>query len=41
LCSVEPFVFTHQTNTAEIKDAFSRWLDRALAIAIKEYGDRL
>jgi hypothetical protein len=34
-------VFTHQTNTAEIKDAFSRWLDRALAIAIKEYGDRL
>lgn len=41
LCSMEPFVFTHKTNVAEIKDAFLRWLDQALAVAIKEYGDRL
>jgi len=41
LCSIEPFVFTHQTNINEIREAFSRWLDHALAIAIKEYGDRL
>jgi Fic family protein len=41
LCSMEPFVFTHRTNVAEIKDAFGRWLDQALAVAIKEYGDRL
>ena len=41
LCSMEPFVFTHQTNTNEIRDAFARWLDQALAVAIKEYGDRL
>jgi hypothetical protein len=41
LCSMEPFVFTHRTNVAEIKDAFGRWLDQALAVAIKEHGDRL
>jgi hypothetical protein len=38
---MEPFVFTHKTNVAEIKDAFGRWLDQALLVAIKEYGDRL
>jgi hypothetical protein len=38
---MEPFVFTHRTNVAEIKDAFGRWLDQALAVAIKEYGYRL
>jgi Fic family protein len=41
LCSVEPFVFTHQTKANEIADAFSKWLDAALAVAVKEYGDRL
>jgi len=41
LCSVEPFVFTHRTKVNEIEDAFSRWLDAALAVAVKEYGDRL
>jgi Fic family protein len=41
LCSVEPFVFTHKTKVDEIADAFSKWLDAALAVAIKEYGDRL
>jgi prophage maintenance system killer protein len=41
LCSVEPFVFTHRTKVNEIADAFRRWLDAALAVAFKEYGDQL
>jgi hypothetical protein len=41
LCSVEPFVFTHLTKVNEITDAFNRWLDAALAVAVKEFGDRL
>jgi len=41
LCSLEPFVFTYKTQSAEIRDSFARWLDSALAVAIKEYGDRL
>ncbi|MGA9978992.1 MAG: hypothetical protein WBQ08_10215, partial [Candidatus Sulfotelmatobacter sp.] len=41
LCSVEPFVFTHLTKVNEIADAFDRWLDAALAVAFKEFGDRL
>ena len=41
LCSVEPFVFTYNTKLEEIDDAFARWLDAALAVALKEYGDRL
>lgn len=39
--SLEPFVFTYRTNAEEISQAFRRWLDAALAVAIKEYGDRL
>ncbi len=41
LCSVEPFVFTHKTKVSEIADAFGKWFDAALALAVKEYGDRL
>jgi hypothetical protein len=41
LCSVEPFVFTHTTNVNDIADAFNRWLDAAVAVAFKEFGDRL
>ena len=41
LCSVEPFVFTHLTKVNEVADAFGKWLDAALAVAVKEYGDRL
>jgi len=41
LCSLEPFVFTYKTSENDIKDSFARWLDSALAIAVKEYGDRL
>jgi Fic family protein len=41
ICSVEPFVFTHQTEPSKIAEALSRWLDVSLAVALKEYGDRL
>lgn len=41
ICSLEPFVFTYKTKEEDITNAFSAWLDRALAVAIKEYGDRL
>lgn len=41
LCSPEPFVFTYQTEADGISEPFSRWLDTALAVALKEFGDRL
>jgi Fic family protein len=41
LCSVEPFVFTHKTDAEEVAETFNKWLDAALAVAVKEYGDRL
>ncbi|MBI3208549.1 MAG: Fic family protein [Candidatus Solibacter usitatus] len=41
LCSVEPFVFTHLTKSSDVSETFRRWLDTSLAIAMKEYGDRL
>ena len=41
VCSVEPFVFTSKTNKQDITASFARWLDAALAVAVKEYGDRL
>ena len=41
VCSVEPFVFTYKTREEDIHASFSRWLDQALAVAFKEFGDRL
>lgn len=41
LCSVEPFVFTYLTSVSEVAVAFGKWIDAALAVAVKEYGDRL
>lgn len=41
LCSVEPFVFTNRTRVGEIAEAFAKWPDAALAVAVKEYGDQL
>ncbi len=41
LCSLEPFVFTYKTKEDQITASFDRWLDAAIAVAIKEYGDRL
>lgn len=40
-CSLEPFVFTYQTEMDDVSVAFSAWLDAAAAVAIKEYSDRL
>ncbi len=40
-CSLDPFVITWKTKEKEIEEAFDQWLDSAVAIAIKEYGDRL
>jgi hypothetical protein len=40
-CSLEPFVFTYKTNPPDISQSFAQWLDRALAVAIKDYADRL
>lgn len=41
LCSLDPFVLTYKTNAEEIESSFDRWLDAAVAVALKEYGDRL
>lgn len=41
VCSLEPFVFTYQTKAEDVSENFVRWLDMAIAVAIKEYGDRL
>lgn len=41
LCSPEPFVFTYQSNTSQLQGEFIRWLDTAIAVALKDYGDRL
>jgi Fic family protein len=41
ICAVEPFVFTYKTKEQEIAAAFERWLDAAVAVAFKEFGDRL
>ncbi|MGH7216098.1 MAG: Fic family protein [Nitrospiraceae bacterium] len=41
LCSLEPFVITWKTSEEAVSDAFERWLDAALAVALKEFGDRL
>ena len=39
--SVEPFVLTYTTDPNKIEEAFLRWLDHCLAIAFKEWGDRI
>lgn len=41
LCSPEPFVFTYETQPTTIEEPYARWLDTALAVAVKEFGDRL
>jgi hypothetical protein len=34
-------VFTYKTNEDDIAGAFGRWWETVLAIAIKEFGDKL
>jgi hypothetical protein len=41
LCSLEPFVITYRTHIEDVETSFDGWLDAAIAIAIKEFGDRL
>ena len=41
LCSPDPFVFTYGTRLTDIQQSFDRWLDAAIAVGIKEFGDRL
>lgn len=39
--SMEPFVIVWKTREEDIAASFDRWLDASLAVAIKEFGDRL
>ncbi|MGC2506532.1 MAG: hypothetical protein WA369_07725, partial [Candidatus Acidiferrales bacterium] len=39
--SVEPFVITWKTPALTVEPAFLRWLDACMAIALKEWGDRV
>ena len=39
--SMDPFVLTWKTSTEVVKPAFERWLDACIAIALKEWGDRV
>jgi hypothetical protein len=41
LAPLDPFVITWRTSLDDVEKAFVRWLDAALAVAIKEYGDRI
>lgn len=41
LCSLDPFVITWKTKEPDVTESFRRWLDAALAVAIKDYADRL
>jgi Fic family protein len=39
--SVEPFAITWESDIKKIEAAYTRWIDPALGIALKEWGDRL
>jgi hypothetical protein len=41
VCSIEPFVIAWNTNVNEVKPLFDQWLDSALAVAFKEFADRI
>lgn len=41
LASIEPFAFTYQSSVSEIEQSFLRWLDASVAVAMKEFGDRI
>ena len=40
-CALEPFVITWKTKEGDIASAYDKWLDASIAVAIKEFGDRL
>lgn len=39
--SLEPFVIAWSTDVSEVTPLFDEWLDGAMAIAFKEFGDRI
>lgn len=41
ICSLEPFVIAWNTNVNDVIPLFDQWLDSALAVAFKEFGDRI
>jgi Fic family protein len=41
VASPEPFVIAWNTDPAEVAPLFEQWLDTALAVAFKEFGDRV
>jgi fido (protein-threonine AMPylation protein) len=40
-CSLEPFVIAWNTTESDVLATYGKWLDTTLAIAIKEWGDRI
>ena len=40
-CALEPFVITWKTKEGDVAPAYDKWLDASVAVAIKEFGDRL
>ena len=36
-----PSLFSNRTTETELPQALMKWLDRAVAAALREYGDRL
>ncbi len=41
VCSLEPFVITWNTEENKILASYQKWLDAALAVAVKEWSDRM
>ena len=41
VCSLQPFVFTNKSSADVLAESFDQWIDAAIAVAIKDYGDRL
>jgi Fic family protein len=41
VCSLEPFVLTWNTEFDKILPTYHKWLDAALAVALKEWGDKI
>lgn len=40
-CTLDPFVIAWNTDAEKIRASYERWLDAAIAVAIKEFGERL
>ncbi len=41
VCSIDPFVFTYGVQNDDLKEPFERWLDTTLAVAMKEFSDKV